>query len=162
MTAGALCAAPQAVKAQWELGAQAMYSNVLAGTWAVGARMNYHTGRAFALQVKGDLYFPDCGQVGTCNLADLQASALFFLTRQQAYEPYLGAGLSIQPYELAGAINTGTQTANGPIVFIGSTLGFWGRTQPFIEGKWLFKGKDLSTQFLIEFGFTVELGRGQF
>jgi len=136
-----------------------MYNNALGGTWAVGGRVNYHVSRMFALQGKGDLYFPDCGNVGSCSLADFQINAIFFMTRQQAYEPYLGAGFSIQPYELSGSIETGSQTATGPVAFIGTTLGFWGRTQPFLEGKWLFKGQDLSTQFLIEFGFTVELGR---
>jgi hypothetical protein len=145
-------------EAQFELGAQAMYNNVLGGTWAIGGRVNYQVASAFMLQGTGDLYFPDCGEVGTCNLADFQLNGIFFVTRQQAYEPYLGVGWSFQPYELAGAINTGSQWANGPVTFIGSTLGFWGRTQPFLEAKWLWKGEDLSTQFALEFGFTIELG----
>lgn len=150
---------PRTVAAQWELGPQAQYSNVFAGTWAVGARVNYHTGRAFALQATGDLYLPDCGNLGDCNLWDLQINGIFFLTRQQAYEPYLGAGFSFQNYKFPDLGQTSSTSASGPVAIIGSTLGFWGRTQPFLEGKWLFKGKDLSTQFTIQFGFTVELGR---
>ncbi len=149
--------APHGVAAQWELGPQVQYNNVLGGTWAVGARVNYQAARTFQIQATGDYYFADCGSVGDCSLWDFQLNGIFFLTRQQAYEPYLGAGLSIQPFDLSGAIND-SGTATGPVVFIGSTLGFWGRTQPFVEGKWLFKGKDLSTQFAIEFGFIVELG----
>ncbi len=150
---------PQAGSAQWEIGPQAQYSNVFAGTWAVGARVNYHTSSAFALQATGDVYFPDCGNLGDCSLWDLQINGVFFLTRQQAYEPYLGAGFSFQNYKFPDLGQTSSTSASGPVAIVGSTLGFWGKTQPFLEAKWLFKGKDLSTQFTIEFGFTFELGR---
>jgi len=145
-----------------ELGVHASYNNITSGTWGMGARGAYNLpagGALFQIQATGDLYFPDCSVVGSCDLWDFQINGIFFLTRQRQYEPYLGGGISFQGATLTGAIEA-DDTFIGPVAFIGTTLGFWGRAEPFIEGKWLFKSTDaIPTQFVLQFGMVFELGR---
>ena len=145
-----------------ELGVHASYSNITGGTWGLCARGAYNLPAGdslFQIQGTGDLYFPDCSGIGSCDLWDFQINAVFFLTRQRQYEPYLGGGVSFQGASLTGAI-VADDTFIGPVAFIGTTLGFWGRAEPFVEGKWLFKSGDaMPTQFVLQFGMVFELGR---
>lgn len=152
----------QPLSAQLELGGHALYNNVLDGTWGLGARVGVNVapvgGALFQIQGTADLYFPDCGPGQSCDLADFQVNGIFFLTRTQPFEPYVGAGISIQPAKGSGLVLDAEKTEVGPAAFIGSTLGYWGRAEPFVEAKFLFKDQ-LDTQFLVQFGLVYELGK---
>lgn len=159
-TLAPVSAAP--VSAQWKLGAQGVFNNVLDGSWGLGGRVGFAVApvgsTVLQLQGTGDIYFPDCGAGRSCDLADFQLNALFVLASTPPYEPYLGGGISLQPVTRTGVGGDLDKTEVGPVAIIGTRVGFWGRVEPFVEAKWLFKD-ELGSQFALEFGMVVELGR---